>query len=56
MQACMRMSTARESEMCYSLVTSVGDVSNTECSKRCAIFVVYIYIVDLDIFDCRYFC
>ena len=25
----------------------------TECSKRCAIFVVY--VTDLEIFDCRYF-
>ena len=27
--------------------------NKTECSKRCAIFVVY--IADLEIFDCRYF-
>ena len=47
----VHVSTARESKMCYSLGTSVGDV--TRC-KRCAIFVVY--IADLEIFDCRYFC
>ena len=48
----MHASTARVSEMCCSLGTSVADVCNKiEFTKRCAIFVVY--FTDLEIFDCR---
>ena len=36
----VQVSTARESEMCYSLGTSIGDVTRLSCGKRCAIFVV----------------
>ena len=50
------LSTARETEMClYSLGSyKCWRCNKTECSKRCAIFVVY--IADLEIFYCRYFC
>ena len=46
----VHVSTAGEWEICYSLGTSVGDVTRLNV----AIFVVY--IADLEIFDCRYFC
>ena len=48
-------STAIESEMClYSLGSSVGDVTRLNVTNVVR-FSLYIYIADLEIFDCRYF-
>ena len=55
----MHVSTARESEMCYSLSTSVGDVTRLNVANvNCAIFVVYVadleilWIVDMFVDKC----
>ena len=42
---------ARESEMCYSLGTSVGDVTRLNVANV-VLFSLYIYIADLEIFYC----
>ena len=43
-----------ESEMCYSLSTSVGDVTRLNVANVVR-FSLYSYRADLEIFDSRYF-
>ena len=49
----MRVSTARESETCYWLGTSVGDVTRLNVAN--VLRFAFLYIADIEIFDCRYF-
>ena len=49
----VHVSTARESEIGYSLGTSVGDVTRLNVAN---VVIVVVYRADLEICDCRYFC
>ena len=54
----VHVSTARESEMCYSLDTrqcSIGGVTRLDVAIVVR-FSLYIYMADLEVFYCRYVC